>query len=178
MDETNHILSYVLNVVIFIVGVVSSFVFYIFVIPWFISAPDLDLVYAVIFTGVNIVAIILSWIYFKRTHCIGDEANPLAAGKYRWFGIDITHFVYFCVRVVINAYFIYLLYHLPALVVLFGVSIPMGRMAVLGASSFFTIELIFNTYALIRSKPDECQRQRPKICEYIHIPSVCDAPKK
>lgn len=171
MEIITQIGTYILNTLIFIAGVVGLVLLYLFVLPLIIPSADMNIAYILILTIANVTAIFLSWFYFRRTHCIDDEANPIAVAKYRWFGVDVTHFIFYCIRIIINVYLGFILFNLGDVIIIWGIPLLLSHIAVTVVAAFFTVELAFNIVALIRSKENECPEERPKICDLL--PNLC-----
>lgn len=141
--------------------------FYIYVYP-FIFGKNIKIAMFITFTFVNICAIMLSWFYFDETGCYQDEGNPIAMLLYYLYGHSIGHIILIVSRAGLNLFFFMTLFGMDG--ELFGYPIyiaPEGYTLIAIPTALFTVEMLFNIYAIINHFDEVCGETTPAICEVL-----------
>ena len=148
-----------------------------FVMPYLF--PDLHhqgIYFSVVTTFANVLAIILSWIYFSHTGCYEDEGNLIATYGYKIFGANAVHFFFFITRVAGNVTMIILFFTFPGIL---GITIPylfnlkIFLLSYSIGNAMYVYEAINNGISVGNGIDYKCN-SRSLMCNVIDDPFFCD----
>jgi len=148
-----------------------------FVLPWLMPNVFHQAIYLSITTTIaNVVAILLSWYYFSKSGCYGDEANLVAEYSYKIFGAGATHLGFYVSRVTGNILMVILLLTVPDTLVIafsiaFGIKIFLLSYSIGNAA--YIHEAINNLIHVFNGVDYEC-KERSMMCNVIDDPLFCD----
>ena len=166
----------ILSIIIMILAIIGYTLLFWFGVPFIIPPDAVPWVYFISFTIVNVIALILSWVYFDRTHCYEDEGNPIAMAFYYLVGHDVTHFFLFLIRLFSNIGFYFTVFGLH--MDLFGTMIhlsPQDNIFLSIPIAIFATELSFNIYAIVNHWEEKCKPVQPLFCPCLDKPNCyCD----
>lgn len=147
-----------------------SLLFY-FLIPYLLNNDFLysTIIIIGIFTSVNIFAWALSWRYFDKTNCYGNEGNVYMQKFMNYLGEDWTHIIMFFFRIGINLALIFLflnnkpLFLLPTYVG--ELKIYIGYLVICFNTAVFTVEMIENIISNYYGELEICSKTPTKLCK-------------
>ena len=132
---------------------------------------------SIVITACNVIAIMLSWMYFSKTRCYDDEGNIITMIGYKTLGASATHFIIFIVRIVGNILVVvFLMLYPDVLLVGVWVFVLTVRMFLLTTSitaSLYFYEMINNIISVSNSKDIQCN-DRSIMCKVLKDPIFCD----
>lgn len=148
-----------------ILSVIGYTAFFYFGFPFLIPATYLPWVFFLTFTVINAIALLLSWIYFDRTHCYEDEGNPIAMLFYYIVGHDVAHIFLAIFRIGSTIGFYFSVFGLDF--DLLGISLhlpPQYRLFLALPIAIFATEMSFNIYAIVNHWEEKCKPVQPMLC--------------
>lgn len=93
-----------------IIGILSITIILYLISVYLFPSNNTRLYFTIIMTISNIMAILFSWIYFNATKCFGNEMNPVTRYGMSYLGEDFFHIILFIGRILLNIFFIYMLF--------------------------------------------------------------------